>query len=119
MRRCDICYGGLPYEDEGILHCDVCADRYPDALLKALNDPFDYALKLRTGDVIRFCEAKINGDWVHLYAHCKVAPYGHCQGPVEISPVPIGEWNADRGIDVRFSDIVWVVDAPRGSLRYH
>lgn len=69
-----------------------------EALIKATQDCFDYALKLRTGDIISFSEAKIIApEWVHL-SGCSGLPF-----------------MADRGVDVRISDIVWVMDAPNGS----
>lgn len=78
-----------------------------NALAKACIDcSFDYAVRLRTGDVIRFVGAEIiNSEWIHL---------------------DLGDWldqpksnglayPARRGIDVRIADIVWVMDAPEGS----
>ena len=78
-----------------------------NALAKACTDcSFDYAVRLRTGDVIRFIGAEIiNNEWIHL---------------------DLGDWldqptsnklayPAKRGIDVRIADIVWVMDAPEGS----
>lgn len=76
-------------------------------MLKACHDsPFDYALKLRTGEVIRFCGATIiNAEWIHLEVYAMdEQPERNCL------PFP-----ADRGIDVRIADIVWVMDAPEGS----
>jgi hypothetical protein len=76
------------------------------ALAKACSDPFDYALKLRTGEVIRFTEARIiSSGWVHL----DVVP-AHWDQEGNNMPYP-----ADRGVDVRIADIVWVMDAPEGS----
>ena len=73
------------------------------ALCKACLDEFDYALQLRNGTVIRFEFAKIiSKDWVHLDRW-----NGEDSGNLPFS--------ARRGIDVRISDIVWVMDAPEGS----
>lgn len=79
--------------------CDACSKRYPPSLIKACVDPLDYALKLRTGEVIRFEVAAINGggEWVTLT---------NCSGL---------EHECPRGVDVRISDIVWCADAPDGS----
>ena len=71
-----------------------------EALAKACVDPFDYALKLDTGEIFRFNFARIiNSGWVHITG--------------------IGEnratWGHERGIDIRLSSIVWVMDAPEGS----
>jgi len=78
-----------------------------DVLAKAcVDDCFDYALKLRTGDVIRFTGAwVVSPDWVHL----KLYP------PNEQPLKDRLPFRADRGIDVRIADIVWVMDAPEGS----
>ncbi len=77
-----------------------------DALAKACGDEFDYALKLRTGEVIRFTGARvISSGWIHLDV------MRHMHQP-EKNRLP---YKADRGIDVRIADIVWVMDAPEGS----
>ncbi len=76
------------------------------ALAKAIHDPFDYALKLRAGEVITFEFAEIiDRDWVRL--HLKKQDE---QPNKNRLPFP-----APRGMDVRLSDIVWVMDAPEGS----
>ena len=76
------------------------------SLAKACEDPFDYALRLRTGEVIRFSSAVfLNDEWVYL----NLMPMS--QQPEENRIT----YKADRGVDVRISDIVWVMDAPNGS----
>ncbi len=76
------------------------------ALAKACQDPFDYALKLRTGEVIRFHSAEVyRPGWVHL------GVFDPDQQP-DKDRLP---FKADRGVDVRIDDIVWVMDAPEGS----
>lgn len=76
------------------------------ALAKAIHDPFDYALRLRTGEIVAFEFAEIiDKDWVRL----TLKPHNN-QPPKTRLPFP-----APRGIDVRLSDIVWVMDAPEGS----
>ncbi len=77
------------------------------ALAKAcLDNGFDYALKLRTGEVIRFIGAEIlTPEWIRL----EVA-HPHNQPDENYLP-----YKADRGVDVRIADIVWVMDAPEGS----
>jgi hypothetical protein len=87
--------------------CRECSLEYPDALIKACFDPFTYVLQIRSGQIIAFESASINGDWVHL-----TRP-GHTSfdfaRPYDLKfPCP-------RGIDVRLSEIVWVADAPNGS----
>ena len=76
------------------------------ALAKACIDEFDYALKLRTGEVVYFEFARVlNKEWVHLTLK-----------PREDQPTANRiAYPADRGVDVRLSDIVWVMDAPNGS----
>lgn len=73
------------------------------ALAKACIDPFNYALRLRTGEVICFEYAKlINSEWVHL-----VIKRMEDQPKLDRIAYP-----AARGVDVRLSDIVWVMDSP-------
>lgn len=75
------------------------------ALTKACFDVFDYALKLRTGEVIRFSDATVLcKDWIHLDLSAFDQP--------EKDGVP---FKAVRGMDVRIADIVWVMDGPEGS----
>ena len=77
------------------------------ALAKAcVDDPVDYAMKLRTGEVIAFSGAQVlNREWVHL----RLKPMDQQPKENQIA------YPADRGVDVRLSDIVWVMDAPLGS----
>lgn len=77
------------------------------ALAKSCQDaPFDYALKLRSGEVIAFSGAKlINKEWIHI----DVKPSSE-QPPHNRLAYP-----AERGADIRISEIVWVMDAPTGS----
>jgi hypothetical protein len=75
------------------------------ALAKACVDHYDYALKLRTGEVIRFTDAEIiRPGWIHLEV---------CEPDVQprMNRLP---FTAGRGIDVRIDEIVWVMDAPEG-----
>ncbi|MAD79433.1 MAG: hypothetical protein CMJ50_01130 [Planctomycetaceae bacterium] len=78
---------------------------YPPALAKACVDPFDYAMKLETGELIFFEEATPhNFDWVYIRS---------TDDPSDRRPrdIPL----CDRGLFVRVSSIVWVADAPNGS----
>lgn len=94
-----------PSTDEGTI-CQQCVDRYPAALLKAVGDPFDYALRLRTGELFYFSEAAVNGgEFVHLELH---SMHDDKAGEKPLCPFA-------RGVDVRASDIVWCADAPWGS----
>jgi hypothetical protein len=100
----------------------------PD-LIKAVIDPFDYACKLRTGEVIVFREARQatkadmqegydteNYDEVSLEEKIKDPGWIKLENiDVERSsglPPSVG---FDRGMWVRVNDIVWTVDAPAGS----
>lgn len=75
-------------------------------LIKAMTDPFDYALRMRSGEVVQFESADyIGGGWVRLTLH----DY-HSDVSCEKIAFP-----AARGVDIRIFDIIWVMDAPRGS----
>lgn len=76
----------------------------PAALWKACCDSFDYAIKLRTGEVFRFTDAElIDPEWV------LISGLDHYENMFP------KEFNFERGLQVRLSDIVWVADAPAGS----
>lgn len=119
--HCCIC-GCLLLEDmmvAGQPWCEVCNARWPQSLLKAtIDDPWDYAMRLRTGEVYRFIGAKIYGEYARLH--------GDLQGgsrDINNSIKLVLSWPSwkneismfPRGLDVRISDIVWCVDAPIGS----
>jgi hypothetical protein len=92
--------------------CDSCRRFYPPSLLKAAEDCFDYALRLSSGEIIRFRSAKIHGYYVTLYGgtgEYDSRSLAECEQP---SLMP---FIFDRGLDVRVSDIVWCADAPSGS----
>ena len=84
--------------------CEVCLERIPPSLIKACGDPFDYALKLRTGEIIFFESASIHGKFATL----KIVDDPSTGQRTTPMPFP-------RGLDVRLSDIVWCADAPYGS----
>jgi hypothetical protein len=92
--------------------CAACAARIPAELIKSSLDNFQYAVRLRTGETICFSQARISGDWVHL-SEAVISP------PVEIPEctpsTSTTEMNVERGISVRLTEIVWIVDAPWGS----
>lgn len=95
-------------DEVAVAVCVACSARLPEALVKALSDPFDYALGLRDGTTVRFEQARIAGDFVHL------------EGVTEWNGKRLGvqghfPYTLDRGIDVRLSEIAWVADAPMGS----
>jgi hypothetical protein len=84
--------------------------KLPPALVKAMHDPFDYALGLRDGQVIRFYEAEMQkgGQWIKLIAFGE----GDHDSSMEMSNT---SYSFPRGVYVRLSDITWVADAPHGS----
>lgn len=94
--------GDLPEE-----FCPSCAGRLPPALRKACCDPFDYACGLRTGEVVRFNQAEVHGEWVTLRG---MPDSKGAYEAIDGMPYP-----CPRGVDVRLADIVWVADAPNGS----
>lgn len=72
-------------------------------LTKSVFDEFSYALKLKTGESIWFSSATVlNKEWIHIEG-------------VDISKSNGLAHVAARGIDIRISEIVWVMDAPEGS----
>jgi hypothetical protein len=94
---------------------DLTQSGWPPALIKAVNDPYDYALRLKDGTLIFFEYAVPMGEyneWVSIHFQDI-----HKGGEV-------WEWSFnhrfniggnDRGLQVRVSEIVWVADAPYGS----
>jgi hypothetical protein len=84
----------------------------PHPLSKALCDPFDYALGLRDGTVIRFHYADaFKGGWVRINVG-QIYDGGFVNDKEHRT---VGDWSFDRGLYVRVSDIVWIADAPQGS----
>lgn len=82
---------------------------WPDALVKANVDPFDYGALVVGLGVVRFESAvDTGGGWVRL------------TGLRDISSVSPKRWRGHpfsfgRGVEVRLEDIRWVADAPHGS----
>lgn len=101
---CVVC--GQFAEADAALGCASCQARLPASLIKACCDPFDYALRLRTGEIIRFESARVVGAYAHLTGQGSVAGEATFDGLM--FPFP-------RGMDVRLDDIVWCADAPEGS----
>jgi hypothetical protein len=88
---------------------------WPPALIKAVDDPFDYALRLKDGSLIFFEYAVPcgkNNEWVSL--HFQDMHYGSKVWGMSFNHnFNIG--GKDRGLEVRVSEIVWAADAPYGS----
>lgn len=94
--------------------CVDCTTFYPPDLRKCVMDPFDYMLRLRTGELIRFEHAEIHGAWLYIFPFGALPEHG-----VLFPDVPkwgaLHEPNFERGLTVRIADIAWICDAPRGS----
>jgi hypothetical protein len=103
---------GTPLQD--IMQADDDARnqlRLGGALLKATQDPFSYCARLRSGELVFFESAFYDGgDWIHLELDEEYG--GPNESGVYTHGLPV---LADRGIEVRLSDIVWAADAPRGT----
>jgi hypothetical protein len=80
-------------------------DTGSDVLNKAQYDrPFDYAVKLITGDTIRFDGvSRVWDGWIHL------------QNPRYDLGNHVAGRAFERGMDVQLAHVVWAVDAPYGS----
>jgi len=87
--------------------CAACNRRYPQSLLKACVDQFDYACRLTTGEIVYFTNATIHGDYCTLDGLNSTI---HDRDPQKTLPHPF-----PRGLDVKLSEIVWCGDAPAGS----
>ena len=97
-----------PIEIESMLTEEI---GYQPALGKAVCDLFQYACKLRTGELIEFTEAiPIDSVWVELLI-TEVVP------PQSTQTLRGERWNMtfERNMYVRIADIVWCADAPYGS----
>jgi hypothetical protein len=91
--------------------CDEHARMLPPSLLKALVDPFDYALALRDGTVVRFSHAEISGEFAVLFGDSQVG-----DTPVTMfRSEGLVTYQCPRGLDVRIADIMWCADAPQSS----
>ncbi len=102
--------------EAGVAHvCRPCALTVPSSLIKAAIDhPFDYALGLRSGHVIRFDGCQFHGQWVTVtLLDPNLEDWNVSKGIM--GPVLGTPYTFDRGIDVRLDEIVWCADAPQGS----
>lgn len=101
--------------EAGAAHvCRPCALTVPPSLLKAaIDNPFDYALGLRSGHVLRFKGCQFHGAWVTIMWNDDLT--GERVDGVSSGPVLGTHYTFDRGVDVRLDEIVWCADAPQGS----
>lgn len=96
-------------------------DSIPYPLAKSCGDPFIYAMKLRSGEIVVYEEANIKGEWVNLSGikeFHQPSLVAHPVPPPRTYPQLLdlnGPMTFERGMSVRISDIVWVADAPWGS----
>lgn len=70
----------------------------PEYILKANLDEYAYVLGLKNGDAIQFSSLEFIGpDWVRLTGH-----------KLKVKSLPEGRF--DRGLEVRYSEILWIAD---------
>jgi len=80
---------------------------WPTALIKATYDDFDYSAFIRGLGWIDFHSAvPLSRNWVRLTIP---QPFQHADYPT------LKDRCCERGLEVQVSDIIAVVDAPRGS----
>lgn len=108
LTKCVVCEVTRPYggSEECFWTCPFCEERYGPTLIEATVDPFDYALCLRTGQIIRFVSASIHGRFVIL----SDGGNGNGKGIEGLDPFP-----CPRGVEIRVDDILWIAKAPQGS----
>lgn len=88
---------------------------WPESLVKALSDPFSYALALKNGQVFEFTQAIDGGNgWVFLSHGGTIDDDMTCLSGV-MSKFNDHVFAFRRGVDVRVSDISWCADSPHGS----
>lgn len=97
---CVVC--GKKCEREHCGTCDKCTLTLGKHISKMLCDPFDYAIGLKSGIILRVvCEqVELKGQWLHI------------PQPREIHGVP---YPLCRGMQIHISQVEWVADAPEGS----
>lgn len=79
---------------------------FPPALIKSLEDPMHYEVILKNGLTILFNFAEyINEEWVTLHSDNRA----HSLHKSEV------QYNSERGIDVKVSEICCAKDVPYGT----
>jgi hypothetical protein len=73
---------------------------FKDAFDKAKHDPFEYLLRLKSGEVIHFHSLEWNKGDTHV----------HLCEPSIMFPKELCHCRFERGMDVRFDQIVWISD---------
>jgi hypothetical protein len=79
----------------------------PPSLARALVESAEYALRLRTGEVVHFTRAERHGQFVVLYAPPSGPPDPRLEAGSAAFP---------HGLEVRISDIVWAARGPSQSF---
>lgn len=74
------------------LHAETPQEDLPPSLQRALSEPDEYAVRLRTGEVVRFARAERHGPFVTLLA--------------------TGSAEFPYGVEVRISEITWCARGP-------
>lgn len=103
------------------LYKDFLDAGWPPALIKAINDPFEYYIKLKNGDNFYFREAtEIDKQWVRLEVFNDVdgitdTPAKMLKECTAIAGKPPYHDVFPRGLEVRVSEIAYIADAPHGS----
>lgn len=81
-------------------HFQMLEAKWPEALIKATTDEFNYAMSLKNGDLIQFRSAEfLNISTVKI----------------TIPRKNIYNFELSRGLEVKLDQIVWVSDAPTGA----
>jgi len=90
---------------------ELAARGWPWPLVKSAFDPFDYAVGLRDGSVVRYEHADTteSEEWVTLIEPKIVAAGALLRGATEAG------FTFERGLVVRLSEIAWASDGPVGS----
>src|SRR5262245_56753945 len=103
---CAICADHYVHSSQGP-DCIKCVTQFGPMLSKAFSDPFNYAMGLTNGRIIRFEQAKYCGyEWVLLT--------GITTFDFDPPDTYIG-FLCPRGVQIRLKEIIWVADAPEGS----
>lgn len=113
--QCQLCLRWYAQSDIADLNCYECREKYPDSLLKAHADDFEYAMGLITGEIILFQSCSIQGNWVHLHFDKKNVIWTNHMLTLQEGGTKQLPLSFDRGLDVHIKDIVWCCDAPFGS----
>lgn len=99
--HCQVCRVQMIIQPAEPPICGKCNNALGPHLAKALCDPFDYAIGLKSGEVIRCSEVNMHGEWVVL-------------NQVNSEETSL-KYPCPRGLQVHMSAVAWIADAPEGS----